>query len=115
MVASEARKLAERSQLAAAEISALSGQSVAVAEGAGSLLGTIVPEVQRSADLVQDISAACNEQGSGVAQIQEAITQLDSVIQQNSASAEEMASMAEELASQSENLAQSLAWFKTRA
>lgn len=114
VVASEVRKLAERSQRAAGEISSLSVRSVAVAEEAGQLLESIVPEMRRSAELVQDICAASSEQAQGASQVQKAITQLDSVIQQNSAASEELASMAEELAGRSETLAQTLAWFRLK-
>ncbi len=112
VVASEVRKLAERSQKAAGEISTLSVRSVAVAEEAGQVLDSIVPEMRRSAELVQDISAASSEQSQGASQVKKAITQLDMVIQQNSSASEELASMAEELAGRSESLARTLAWFK---
>jgi methyl-accepting chemotaxis protein len=112
VVASEVRKLAERSRTAAGEISNLSSSSVAIAEKAGSLLGQIVPDIQKTAELVQEISAACNEQDSGAEQINQAIQQLDQVIQQNTSAAEEMASTAEELSSQAEQLQSVIAFFK---
>ncbi len=102
VVASEVRKLAERSQAAAAEISQLSGSSVQVAERAGGMLTKLVPDIQRTAELVQEINAASKEQTSGADQINAAIQQLNQVIQQNAGAAEEMASTAEELASQAE-------------
>jgi len=104
VVAAEVRKLAERSQKASGQISELSSSSVEIAERAGQLLGTIVPNIQRTAELVQEISAASAEQKSGSEQINKAIQQLDLVIQQNASSAEEMASTAEEMASYSENM-----------
>ena len=106
VVASEVRKLAERSQSAAAEISRLSTSSVDVAEGAGNMLEQIVPHIQKTAELVQEISAASNEQNTGADQINKAIQQLDQVIQQNASSSEEMASSAEELSSTSESMAE---------
>ncbi|SNB46532.1 methyl-accepting chemotaxis protein [Geobacter sp. DSM 9736] len=112
VVASEVRKLAERSQKAAAEISDLSANSVEVAETAGELLAKMVPDIQKTAELVQEISAASREQDSGADQINKAIQQLDQVIQQNSAAAEEMASTAEELASQAERLQNSIDFFR---
>ncbi len=112
VVASEVRKLAERSQTAAGEISSLSGSSVEVAEKAGEMLGRIVPDIQKTAELVQEISAASNEQNSGADQVNKAIQQLDQVIQQNASASEEMASTAEELSSQAERLQDAVAFFK---
>jgi len=113
VVASEVRKLAERSQAAAGEISSLSTTSVEVAEKAGAMLAKLVPDIQKTAELVQEISAASNEQNTGAEQINQAIQQLDQVIQQNASASEEMASTAEELASQSEQLQASIAFFRT--
>ena len=109
VVAAEVRKLAERSQSAAAEISQLSTNSTAVAEQAGEMLANLVPDIQKTAQLVEEISASCNEQDSGAEQINRAIQQLDQVIQQNASASEEMASTAEELSTQSDNLQQVLA------
>jgi len=115
VVASEVRKLAERSQKAAAEISELSSSSVEVAEKAGSMLNTMLPDIQRTAELVQEISAACREQDTGAGQINKAIQQLDQVIQQNASAAEEMSSTAEELSSQSEQLQETIGFFNIGA
>ena len=112
VVASEVRKLAERSQKAAGEISKLSGSSVEVAEAAGRMLTKIVPDIQKTAELVQEISAASNEQNTGAEQINKAIQQLDQVIQQNATASEEMASTSEELASQAEQLQSTIEFFK---
>ncbi len=112
VVASEVRKLAERSQQAAREISELSASSVDVAERAGEMLARIVPDIQRTSELVQEINAASREQDSGAGQINKAIQQLDLVIQQNASAAEEMASTAEELSSQAEQLQGAVAFFK---
>jgi len=112
VVAAEVRKLAERSGAAAAEISELSGSSVEVAEEAGELLGQIVPDIRKTAELVQEISAASTEQNSGAEQINKAIQQLDQVIQQNASSSEEMASTSEELSSQAEQMQQTMSFFK---
>ncbi|MFZ4439643.1 MAG: methyl-accepting chemotaxis protein, partial [Syntrophales bacterium] len=113
VVAAEVRKLAERSQNAAGEINRLSASSVQVAEKAGELLGSIVPAIQKTADLVQEINAASSEQKTGADQINKAIQQLDQVIQQNAAASQEMATTAEELNSQSEQLQGAVAFFKT--
>lgn len=112
VVASEVRKLAERSQTAAGEISKLSKSSVQVAEQAGQMLGKLVPDIQKTAELVQEISAASKEQTTGADQINSAIQQLNQVIQQNAGAAEEMASTAEELSSQAEQLQSSIEFFK---
>jgi methyl-accepting chemotaxis protein len=112
VVASEVRKLAERSQKAAGEISELSKSSVDVAEKAGKMLESIVPNIQKTAELVQEISAASNEQNSGAEQINKAITQLDQIIQQNASASEEMASMAEELSAQAESMNSAIQFFK---
>ncbi|TAN40696.1 MAG: HAMP domain-containing protein [Nitrospirae bacterium] len=112
VVASEVRKLAERSQTAAAEISKLSSSSVQVAEMAGQMLTKLVPDIQKTAELVQEINAASAEQNSGAEQINKAIQQLDQVVQQNASVAEEMSSTAEELAAQAENLQSSIEFFK---
>jgi methyl-accepting chemotaxis protein len=112
VVASEVRKLAERSQTAAAEISKLSASSVQVAEKAGQMLVMMVPDIQRTAELVQEISTASNEQNSGAEQINNAIQQLNQVIQQNASASEEMASTAEELSGLAEQLQSSVGFFK---
>jgi methyl-accepting chemotaxis protein len=112
VVASEVRKLAERSQKAAGEISELSASSVEVAEKAGELLAGIIPDINKTAELVQEISAASREQDSGAEQINKAIQQLDKVIQQNASASEEIASTAEELSSQAEQLQSTIAFFR---
>jgi methyl-accepting chemotaxis protein len=112
VVASEVRKLAERSQAAAGEITALSGTSVAVAERAGEVIQSIVPDIQRTAELVQEIAVGSREQTSGVEQIKKALMQLDQVIQQNASAAEELASMAEELTGQADSMRASMSFFK---
>jgi methyl-accepting chemotaxis protein len=115
VVASEVRKLAERSQAAAAEISTLSGDTVKAAQSAGEMLNRLVPDIQRTAQLVEEISAATREQNAGASQINAAIQQLDKVTQQNTAAAEEMAATSEELASQAEQLQSSIAYFRIDA
>ncbi len=112
VVASEVRKLAERSQSAAAEISAMSGDTVKSAQEAGDMLGRLVPDIRKTAELVSEISAACREQDIGAAQINEAIQQLDKVTQQNAGASEEMSATSEELATQAEELQASIAFFK---
>jgi len=112
VVASEVRKLAERSQSSAAEISKLSSSSVEVAEKAGEMLQTIVPDIQKTAELVQEIAAASNEQNSGADQINKALQQLDQVTQQNATASEELASTSEELSGQAGQLQSTISFFK---
>jgi len=115
VVASEVRKLAERSQAAAAEISTLSGTTVKAARSAGEMLSKLVPDIQRTAELVEEISAGSREQNAGAAQINTAIQQLDKVTQQNTSAAEEMSATSEELASQAEQLQAAISYFRIDA
>jgi methyl-accepting chemotaxis protein len=113
VVAAEVRKLAERSQKAAGEINQLSGSTLRVSEKSGEMLDKLVPDIQRTAELVQEITAASKEQDTGAEQINKALQQLERVIQQNASAAEEMASTTEELSGQSEQLVSALAFFRT--
>jgi methyl-accepting chemotaxis protein len=112
VVASEVRKLAERSQAAAAEISTLSDRTVKTAQSAGEMLRKLVPDIQRTAELVEEISAGSREQNAGAAQINTAIQQLDKVTQQNTSAAEEMSTTSEELAGQAEQLQAAISYFR---
>jgi len=112
VVATEVRKLAERSQVAASEISLLSADSLKVAEKAGALLHKMVPDITKTAELVQEITSASEEQSSGVGQINSAIRQLDTVTQKNAASSEELAATAEQMQVQSSNLQDVMSFFK---
>jgi methyl-accepting chemotaxis protein len=112
VVASEVRKLAERSQAAAAEIGTLSTETVKVAQEAGDMLGRLVPDIKKTAELVQEITAACREQDVGSSQINQAIQQLDKVGQQNASASEQVSSTSEELASQAEQLQSTISFFR---
>jgi len=113
VVAAEVRKLAERSQKAAGEINQLSGTTVKVSEKAGEMLEKLVPDIQKTAELVQEITAASKEQDTGAEQINKALQQLEKVIQQNASAAEEMASTTEELTGQADQLMAALGFFRT--
>ncbi len=113
VVAAEVRKLAERSQKAAGEINQLSATTLKVSEKSGEMLEKLVPDIQRTAELVQEITAASKEQDTGAEQINKALQQLEQVIQQNASAAEEMASTTEELTGQSDQLVGALSFFHT--
>jgi methyl-accepting chemotaxis protein len=112
VVAAEVRKLAERSQVAAQEIEQVASSSVELAEKAGRLLDEMVPNIRRTSNLVQEITAASEEQSAGVGQINSAVTQLSQTTQQNASSSEELAATAEEMSGQAEQLQQTMSFFK---
>lgn len=112
VVAAEVRKLAERSQVAAAQIGQLASDSVRTAERAGSLLETMVPSIRKTAELVQEITAASQEQTTGAAQITTAMTQLNQATQQNASASEELSATAEEMSGQAEQLQQLMNQFR---
>ncbi|KAB2970143.1 MAG: methyl-accepting chemotaxis protein [Zoogloea sp.] len=112
VVAAEVRKLAERSQIAAQEISETAKGSVALAERAGALLEVIIPSISKTSDLVQEISSASEEQGSGISQINLAMGQLSQSSQQNASASEELAATAEEMNAQAELLNRAMAYFR---
>ncbi|HET7506708.1 MAG TPA: methyl-accepting chemotaxis protein, partial [Kofleriaceae bacterium] len=122
VVASEVRKLAERSSIAAAEISQLSRGGVALAEGAGAMLDRLVPDIRKTAELVQEVAAASREQSAGIEQTNQALQDLDRVTQQNASAAEQMASTshgmaatANELSSQAQQLQTAVGFFRLEA
>jgi methyl-accepting chemotaxis protein len=115
VVAAEVRKLAERSQDAAGEITELAGSSVDVAKQAGEMLNKLVPDIQKTAELVQEINASSNEMSTGAEQINKAIQQLDQVTQQNASASEEMASTSEELSAQAQHLQDVISFFNVGA
>jgi methyl-accepting chemotaxis protein len=112
VVAAEVRKLAERSQMAATEIDEVSAKSVHIAQKSGQMLNEVVPNIQKTADLVMEITASSNEQSSGSEQINNAIQNLNMVVQENAATAEQMAAGAEELSAQAISLKDAISFFK---
>ncbi|MEO5363107.1 MAG: methyl-accepting chemotaxis protein [Magnetococcus sp. DMHC-8] len=112
VVAAEVRKLAERSQLAAGEIGRLSSSTLQVSEKAGRLLTSLVPNIIRTAQLVQQITTGSQEQAEGASQVNLAIQQLDQVIQKNAGMAEEMSATAEDLSGQAQRLQEAISFFK---
>ncbi len=112
VVAAEVRKLAERSQVAAQEIGELAGDSVMQAELAGKLLDAMVPSINKTSDLVQEITAASEEQTAGVGQINTAMNQMNQITQQNASASEELAATAEEMNGQAGQLQELMAFFK---
>jgi methyl-accepting chemotaxis protein len=111
VVASEVRKLAERSRTAAAEIGSLSAETMTAAREAGAVLAKLVPSIKNTAELVEEISAACREQDIGASQVDQAIQQLDKIIQQNASAADQMHATSEALSCQAEQLKSSIAYF----
>ncbi|WP_242394317.1 methyl-accepting chemotaxis protein [Anaeromyxobacter oryzisoli] len=112
VVAAEVRKLAERSQKAAKEIGERAGTSVKVAERSGQLIEALVPSIRKTADLVQEVAAASQEQSAGIGQVSKAMAIVDEVTQRNASAAEELSSTAEEMSSQAESLQQLMDFFR---
>ena len=113
VVAAEVRGLADTTKTAAMEISELATSTVAVAEMSGELLQQLMPKIQKTSELVQDISLATQEQRAGAAQVNHAIQQLDHVTQQHAATAESLTAAAQLLSAQAEQLRSTIAFFRT--
>jgi len=111
VVAAEVRKLAENSSLTAQEINTLAINSVSIAEEAGNLLESVVPNIKKTSDLVEEITSASQEQSSGIAQINDAMTQLDTATQQNASASEELAATAEEMSGQAAQMQHAVEFF----
>jgi methyl-accepting chemotaxis protein len=112
VVASEVRKLAERSQSAAGEIKELSSKTTNLTNMAGKTLQELIPDIRKTAEMIQEVNGSSKEQARGIEQINSAVVQLNQVVQNNMAMAEHSASLAEELSSQAVNLEESVSWFQ---
>lgn len=113
VVAAEVRKLAERSKIAAEEIVSLANRSLKATEDSGQLMFKIIPDIEKTAKLVQDITASSIEQNNGANQVNTAIQQLNTVTQQNAITSEQMSEKAETLLVQSNKLTETISYFKT--
>ena len=111
VVAAEVRRLAERSRIAANEIAEISASSLKITEEAGKYLQETIPDINKTAKLVEEIAASSLEQNHGSAQINNAIQQLNSITQQNASASEELSSSAEELTAQSQLLIDAISFF----
>jgi methyl-accepting chemotaxis protein len=112
VVAAEVRRLAERSSMAANEIIAVSQKGATVSEKARELMNKNLPEMKKTSQLIQEITAASLEQKSGSIQVNESVQQLNTITQQNASASEELASNAEELSAKSKHLLDLISFFK---
>ncbi|WP_231137363.1 methyl-accepting chemotaxis protein [Chromobacterium paludis] len=113
VVAAQVRKLAEDSQSAAREIGRLAADTVDMAEQAGSALGQLVPAIRKTADLVQEIAHASQEQNAGLQQINIAVSQLSMATQLSASTSEQLSAASDQLNAQADHLRKMMAFFRT--
>jgi methyl-accepting chemotaxis protein len=113
VVAAEVRKLAERSKIAADEISSMSRRSVSYTENTKTLMDKVLPDIDKALMMINEITSASVEQSSGVEQINNAVQQLNNITQQNAAASEEMAGNASNLNTQAETLKDNISYFNS--
>jgi methyl-accepting chemotaxis protein len=112
VVASEVQKLAERSQTASVEITNLAASSMQVSDVAGQKLLKLTPDIQKTADLVQQISEASTEQTEGVDQVNIAIQKFELNAQKNASVSEELAAVADETQNRMVQLSNTISFFR---
>ena len=112
VVAAEVRKLAERAQTSSAEIGELAARSVGQAERAGELLKAMVPAIVETAERVEEISAASEEQATGISQIAQAVSQINTATQQSATASEQLAATAETMNAHAQELQRDVAQFR---
>ncbi len=112
VVASEVKRLADSSKEAAEIINKVSRETVIASDEAGVKLNKIVPEIEKTANLIQGIKLASNEQEAGINQINNAIQQLNNIAQQNAYSSENMANSSQDLSVLADKLKKTISFFQ---
>ncbi len=112
VVAAEVRKLAEKSKMAADEIASISKTSLIVTKESDKLINDLIPKIEKTANLVQKIAVASNEQKTEVEQINDSLSDLNQVIEQNVSASEELTTSSEEFMSKADNLKELISYFK---
>ncbi len=113
VVADEVRRLAEQSQIAAIEIDEASQSTISIASSSAELLNIIIPEILKTANLVNEIAIASVQQQAGAQIINDSMSQLTEIAQKNSSVSEELSASSEEMRSQAERLNKTISFFKT--
>lgn len=114
VVAAEVKKLAERSALAAKEIDVVSKDGQDIAKDTGEAFSSVLPDIERTSVLVQEIAASCSEQATGSDQINTAVQHFNRTTQQFASLAQEMSDNSGDLNSLAERLSELIKFFKTK-